>query len=246
MPALDLLVGFEAAARHLSFTKAGEELNLTQSAVSRQIKELEDQLGAALFQRRHRALSLTESGQQFYAAAAQVLTTMRGGHRAAARAGGAAAAALRHHHPLVRRAVADPAARRLHARPSGRRRAHHRRDQGAGPGARRPRRGAAPRAERARRAGRGAPVRREGVPGVQPGAAEEEAAGEAGRPAPAYLAAIRRSRRAPSVAALAHLARGRAHRRPAARPARYRSRATSRSSPPRSPGTASRSGAARW
>jgi LysR family transcriptional regulator, glycine cleavage system transcriptional activator len=77
MPALDLLVGFEAAARHLSFTKAGEELNLTQSAVSRQIKELEEQLGAALFQRRHRALALTEAGQQFYAATAQVLTTMR-------------------------------------------------------------------------------------------------------------------------------------------------------------------------
>jgi len=77
LPALDLLVGFEAAARHLSFTKAGEELYLTQSAVSRQIKELEDQLGVALFQRRHRALALTEPGQQFYAAAAQVLTTMR-------------------------------------------------------------------------------------------------------------------------------------------------------------------------
>jgi len=77
LPALDLLVGFEAAARHLSFTKAGEELFLTQSAVSRQIKELEDQLGAALFHRRHRALALTEAGQQFYAAAAQVLTTMR-------------------------------------------------------------------------------------------------------------------------------------------------------------------------
>jgi len=77
LPALDLLVGFEAAARHLSFTKAGEELFLTQSAVSRQIKELEDQLGAALFHRRHRALALTEAGQQFYAAAAQVLATMR-------------------------------------------------------------------------------------------------------------------------------------------------------------------------
>ena len=77
LPPLDLLVGFEAAARHLSFTKAGEELFLTQSAVSRQIKELEEQLGAALFQRRHRALALTEPGQQFYAAAAQVLTTMR-------------------------------------------------------------------------------------------------------------------------------------------------------------------------
>ncbi|OLE19895.1 MAG: hypothetical protein AUG50_02160 [Betaproteobacteria bacterium 13_1_20CM_3_63_8] len=50
---------------------------LTQSAVSRQIKELEDQLGVALFERRHRALALTDAGQQFYAAAAQVLTTMR-------------------------------------------------------------------------------------------------------------------------------------------------------------------------
>jgi LysR family transcriptional regulator, glycine cleavage system transcriptional activator len=77
MPSLDLLQGFEAAARHLSFTKAGEELYLTQSAVSRQIKELEDQLGVELFHRRHRALALTEAGQQFYAATAQVLTTMR-------------------------------------------------------------------------------------------------------------------------------------------------------------------------
>ena len=77
MPALDLLVGFEAAARNLSFTRAGEELFLTQSAVSRQIKELEDQLGAALFQRRHRALALTDAGQSFYAASAQALATMR-------------------------------------------------------------------------------------------------------------------------------------------------------------------------
>ena len=77
MPSLDLLRGFEAAARHLSFTKAGDELFLTQSAVSRQIKELEEQLGVPLFERRHRALSLTEAGQQFYAAAAQVIATMR-------------------------------------------------------------------------------------------------------------------------------------------------------------------------
>src|ERR1043166_528936 len=77
MPSLDLLAGFEAAARHLSFTKAGEELFLTQSAVSRQIKELEEQLGVALFHRRHRALALTDAGQQFYADAAQVMTTMR-------------------------------------------------------------------------------------------------------------------------------------------------------------------------
>ena len=66
LPALDLLVGFEAAARHLSFTKAGEELFLTQSAVSRQIKELEDQLGVPLFERRHRALALTPAGHAFH------------------------------------------------------------------------------------------------------------------------------------------------------------------------------------
>src|SRR3981081_3870763 len=77
LPPMDLLQGFEAAARHLSFTKAGEELFLTQSAVSRQIKDLEDQLGVPLFERRHRALLLTEAGQQFYASAAQVLATMR-------------------------------------------------------------------------------------------------------------------------------------------------------------------------
>src|SRR5205807_6781375 len=77
LPGLDLLVGFEAAARHLSFTKAGAELYLTQSAVSRQIKELEEQRGLTLFQRRHGALSLTEPGHQLYAAAAQVLTTRR-------------------------------------------------------------------------------------------------------------------------------------------------------------------------
>jgi len=77
LPSLDLLRGFETAARLLSFTKAGEELHLTQSAVSRQIKELEDQLGAALFERRHRALALTEAGQQFYPVAAQVLAIMR-------------------------------------------------------------------------------------------------------------------------------------------------------------------------
>jgi DNA-binding transcriptional LysR family regulator len=45
--------------------------------VSRQIKELEDQLGVPLFERRHRALALTEAGQQFHTVAAQVITTMR-------------------------------------------------------------------------------------------------------------------------------------------------------------------------
>jgi DNA-binding transcriptional LysR family regulator len=77
LPSLDLLKGFEAAARMLSFTKAGDELYLSQSAVSRQIQELEEQLGVRLFERRHRALELTEAGQALYAASAQVLATMR-------------------------------------------------------------------------------------------------------------------------------------------------------------------------
>ncbi|MGH8764362.1 MAG: transcriptional regulator GcvA [Burkholderiales bacterium] len=77
LPSLDLLRAFEAAARLLSFTKAGEELHLSQSAVSRQIQDLEEQLGVPLFHRLHRALSLTEPGQVLYAAAAQVLATMR-------------------------------------------------------------------------------------------------------------------------------------------------------------------------
>ena len=78
LPSLDLLKGFEAAARLLSFTKAGAELYLSQSAVSRQIQELEEQLGVRLFQRRHRSLTLTDAGQVLYPAAAQVLATMRG------------------------------------------------------------------------------------------------------------------------------------------------------------------------
>jgi len=60
---LDLLRTFEAAARHLSFTQAAAELALTQSAVSRQVQQLELSLGASLFERRHRALVLTEAGR---------------------------------------------------------------------------------------------------------------------------------------------------------------------------------------
>lgn len=53
---------FEAVARHLSFTKAGEELGLTQTAVSYQIKLLEDLLGETLFLRRPRRITLTDAG----------------------------------------------------------------------------------------------------------------------------------------------------------------------------------------
>jgi DNA-binding transcriptional LysR family regulator len=73
LPSLDLLRGFEAAARNLSFTRAAEELFITQSAVSRQVKTIEDHLGVTLFARRHRALQLTEAGHDLYRATAQAL-----------------------------------------------------------------------------------------------------------------------------------------------------------------------------
>ncbi len=73
LPPLDLIEGFEVAARHLSFTTAANELSLTQSAISRQIKALEEHLGVALFQRRHRALALTQAGEDFYRVTIDVL-----------------------------------------------------------------------------------------------------------------------------------------------------------------------------
>ena len=66
LPSLDFLRGFEAAGRRLSFTLAAQELFLTQSALSRQVKALEDALGVALFERRHRALAFTDAGAAFH------------------------------------------------------------------------------------------------------------------------------------------------------------------------------------
>lgn len=76
LPPLELLVAFEAAARHLSFTRAADEIALTQSAVSRQIQALEGRLGVALFRRLHRALVLTEEGRTFQQATAEALATI--------------------------------------------------------------------------------------------------------------------------------------------------------------------------
>ena len=66
LPSLDFLRGFEAAGRRLSFTLAAEELFVTQSALSRQVKALEDALGVALFVRKHRTLALTPAGAAFH------------------------------------------------------------------------------------------------------------------------------------------------------------------------------------
>jgi LysR family glycine cleavage system transcriptional activator len=63
LPPLNALRAFEAAARHLSITRAAEELNVTPAAVSHQVKTLEDYLGLPLFRRLTRALMLTDAAQ---------------------------------------------------------------------------------------------------------------------------------------------------------------------------------------
>lgn len=68
LPSLNALAAFEAAARHLSLTKAAEELNVTAGAVSKQIRMLEEEIGNPLFLRRHRALDLTREGETMAAA----------------------------------------------------------------------------------------------------------------------------------------------------------------------------------
>jgi LysR family transcriptional regulator, glycine cleavage system transcriptional activator len=65
LPPLNAVRAFEAAARHLSFTKAADELNVTQAAVSHQVKALEERLGVVLFRRLNRGLILTEAGASY-------------------------------------------------------------------------------------------------------------------------------------------------------------------------------------
>lgn len=68
LPSLNALRAFEAAARHLSFTRAADELAVTQGAVSRQVKALETHLGLDLFHRLTRALELTDAGREYQSA----------------------------------------------------------------------------------------------------------------------------------------------------------------------------------
>lgn len=98
-PPLNAVRAFAAAARHLSFTQAAQELHVTHGAISRQVKSLEAFLGVALFERRVRQVVLTAEGRQFFAEAGPALAQI-----------GAAARALR----------ADPPAPavRINVRPS--------------------------------------------------------------------------------------------------------------------------------
>ncbi|RXK32793.1 transcriptional regulator GcvA [Arsenophonus endosymbiont of Bemisia tabaci Asia II 3] len=77
MPPLNALRVFDAAALHLSFTKAAEELFVTQAAISHQIKGLENFLGLKLFRRRNRSLLLTEEGQSYYLDIKEIFSSLR-------------------------------------------------------------------------------------------------------------------------------------------------------------------------
>lgn len=73
LPPLSALHGFEASARLLSFTKAAEELYVTQGAISRQVRQLEDFLQVTLFERYTRRIELTDAGKEFHSVVADVL-----------------------------------------------------------------------------------------------------------------------------------------------------------------------------
>ncbi|WP_298812127.1 LysR family transcriptional regulator [uncultured Roseibium sp.] len=77
LPPLSAIRAFEAASRHLSFTKAGEELGMTQAAVSYQIRLLEDRLGFQLFTRKTRRIELTEHGAELASKVVDSFTSLR-------------------------------------------------------------------------------------------------------------------------------------------------------------------------
>ena len=79
LPSLGALATFEVAAKHLSFTRAAGELNITQGAVSQRIRLLEQALGTELFRRGHNALELTPAGNDLFGAVADGLDRIGGG-----------------------------------------------------------------------------------------------------------------------------------------------------------------------
>ena len=66
LPSIQALVCFESAAKHASFTKAAQELSLTQGAVSRQVASLEEMLGVSLFKRDRHGMQLTQTGERYF------------------------------------------------------------------------------------------------------------------------------------------------------------------------------------
>lgn len=81
LPPLSTLIGFEAAARLQSFSRAADELNITQSAISHQVRVLEDHLGQPLFRRIGRRIELVDAGHDFLITAQAALEELRHGVR---------------------------------------------------------------------------------------------------------------------------------------------------------------------
>ena len=81
IPPLQYLLGFEAAARLESFSKAADELGLSASAISHEMRLLEERLGQALFIRHGRAISLTDAGRDYHRTVMQSLEQLEGGFR---------------------------------------------------------------------------------------------------------------------------------------------------------------------
>ena len=82
LPPLNWLRAFETSARHLSFTLAASELNLTQSAVSQHVRSLESFLGRDLFLRKTRAIELTEAGANYLPVVREAFQMLASGTRA--------------------------------------------------------------------------------------------------------------------------------------------------------------------
>lgn len=85
LPPMSAVRAFEAAARHQSFTRAAEELGMTQAAVSYQIKALEDRVGVPLFVRKPRSVALTPAGQRLAPAVSEAFDLLRKAFGAASR-----------------------------------------------------------------------------------------------------------------------------------------------------------------
>ena len=79
LPQLSALRAFEAAARHVSFTRAAEELSVTQGAVSHQVKALESELGIKFFNRERQRLSITQAGREYLAVVRDALDRIANG-----------------------------------------------------------------------------------------------------------------------------------------------------------------------
>src|SRR5690348_12763532 len=81
LPSLNALLAFETAARHGSFTRAARELGVTQTAISHQVRGLEQQLGTSLFRRSAQRISLTAEGQAWATELGVVFARLREANR---------------------------------------------------------------------------------------------------------------------------------------------------------------------